>query len=99
MDRKSFFKRALFAIGAAIVPGSVLKAIQKQEPVVGPPAIPFDNSTTLFWQMQALFPLFTQMKTTEFYWAEYDSCDIKTFKGPATDGPVTIKINPKDVLY
>lgn len=75
MDRKSFFKRTLLGIGAAILPASMLKFEADQEigGELAPlnPAIPFDPETTLFWQLQSLADLPRPVKVNKFYWAAY----------------------------
>ena len=104
MDRKSFFKRALLAIGAAVVPSAILKTIPKEkERQYGFKSFEVDSSAygngqlTLYNEMMIDFmrnhPA-NAVKTSKFYWAEYDSEDgLKVFEGPKVDPtPVTFTL-------
>ena len=84
MDRKSFFKRALFALGAAVVPSVILSAAKKNEdtkfiegflqPDNGPAfTTNQDGDDTLYWQMQKAFEEGRgKVVANKFYWAEYE---------------------------
>jgi hypothetical protein len=99
MDRKSFFKNILLGIGAAILPNAVLKSQKtedngSQDSIISGPGIPFDDNTTLFYQMQAQMEREGKVvKTNKFYWAEYDSDNhFKVVSGPSGYSPSTISI-------
>jgi len=95
MDRKSFFKRALFAVGAAVVPNVILNTIDKSgkwSPAEAEEAFSHkltpvvrmhyseEGSETLYWQMERHFREYDRtVKAKEFYWAEFD-CGPYEFK-------------------
>jgi hypothetical protein len=104
MDRKSFFKRALLAIGAAVVPNAILKTIPKEkERQYGFRSLEVDGSAyrdgqlTLYHQTMIDFlknhPS-NAVNARKFYWAEYDSDEgLKVFQGPKVDPtPITFTI-------
>lgn len=108
MDRKSFFKNALLAIGAAVVPNVILKAIQPSPKIYEGLFVQLDKQK-FYWSQyryqDGVMPLFQQMqhtlgndsrmvKANKFYRAEYSSDEgLKIFEGPKVDPmPVTITL-------
>jgi hypothetical protein len=90
MDRKSFFKRALLAIGAAVVPEAILKAAPKEDNTKhllhefeGPPMSPYqDGVMPLYQQMQRAFGDDTRVvKADKFYWMEWTKNDFRLVEG------------------
>lgn len=108
MDRKSFFKRALLAIGAVVVPNAILKTIQKEkEKQYGFRSLEVDASAygdgelTLYHQTMINFlknDTSNAVNTRKFYWAEYDSDNgLKIFDGPKADPtPITITLRKRE---
>lgn len=85
MNRKTFFKNILLALGSLVVPNAILRTekiknatskcdFEKTE-IGGPIVMPYetDGEEPLFRQMQSYSKMHLPVKASKYYWTEYES--------------------------